>query len=1136
MKLKNLKLVLSGLVVSSGLVFYPLLTNKQDNHFSLNKDVSGVENKIPSNVTSVDLTYRVDPSGNAWINGFRSQPGDQYLWVPARDNENHPVVGIDDGVFASGKISLNGIGFAANPNFRQISSNAFNGNKLTQKTPITGLENTGLQTIGYSAFRNSSFTSIGLPSSVTSIDPNAFSYINDYPLVINANWSLDQVKGLDIFTNNVFDDVNLTINAKNPTYNQHDALFNAYYAKFNHKAAASLTVNVEDDKPFDITDNGYIFHREGTTLPNNLVIPLQVDGKDVVGIRWLGFQRETNINSVSFAKGSKVNTINFGAFSECINLTNVTLPDTLNNIGSTAFSNTKLQNIIIPRKTIVFGENCFLNTGLQTVVFNNSNPDTFTVQGNIFGQSRLQKVYIHQDLDHANYGQAERLKWDYLEKFDNFGTLGSSALSTWYDSNPQSPAGELNIYGLNQQYETTLGDGFKTWKDASSTRNISLQYTTSDNSINATGTLNSDNLSFSTTLRQNTSSSLNISRKTVTITPKLVLTDSSNNSTQTISLKPVNITLSPNDNIVSHEPVFNKDNRINVNRDNALWFGNDAYTTTTQINKAYFGDDWNNVNNIKNNLSTYFKFTNNSGDELPLTKNNDYWFNNQLGAISVDITEANETTYNVRFSIQKGRDNNIATLIDQNINCYLKPRTENTPIFSIKTYSANKFKPNITFSGNGSNVNLSLNNQTQRTTWNLDNQTFDSQIAKNDFDWYQQQGYSFRIDSSRFNNQFIGIGSDLRLNTDKTQFSVSVNLKTPNINAVNLNVSGLKVIAYKSGFANIEFNLPTFNVNASKNDNHSINKNTLNKSTEISNNRNGLWINGDTYDTRIVVNKAYFGQNWNSPNYIKNNFNEYINVSGNGQTYQFNHANNTNIYTNPKIGQMTVTGVDQDTNPNSYLIKLWFSVPDSVDYQLLNQTITFDLKNAPSSSGHLFTINTCDKNQFDPNYNNFRANNLNLTSGERTGAIVWNDSDQTEFKNLGNTNTCKWAISKGYTLSLTNFTNDYISIDSNPRFDVNSNTLQVSVTQTKAVPEQTSINVAGLKLKIMNGSTVIRQDITLPSLTVTLGASSTDITTTNLTYTGADQKSLRDKGDTASFDLTIPEVLKPQNDDQLIIN
>ncbi len=70
----------------------------------------------------------------------------------------------------------------------------------------------------------------------------------------------------------------------------------------------------------------------------------------------------------------------------------------------------------------------------------------------------------------------------------------------------------------------------------------------------------------------------------------------------------------------------------------------------------------------------------------------------------------------------------------------------------------------------------------------------------------------------------------------------------------------------------------------------------------------------------------------------------------------------------------------------------------------------------------------------------------------------------------------------------------------------------------------------------MNGSTVIRQDITLPSLTVTLGASSTDITTTNLTYTGADQKSLRDKGDTASFDLTIPEVLKPQNDDQLIIN
>ncbi len=1177
MKLKNLKLILSGLVVSSGLVFYPLLTNKQANHFSLNKDVSGVENKIPSNVTSVDLRYRLDSSGNAWISGFLPQRGDQYLWVPARDNENHPVVGIDDGVFASGKISLNGIGFAPNSNFKTIGNNAFVQNKLTQKTLITGLENTGLQSIGLRAFQGNNFTSIGLPHTVTLISPDAFSNITDYPLIINANWNLDEVNNLNLPISRIFQRVNLTINVKNP-YNQHDALLHAYKAKFGDQGEVSLTINVEADKPFGIDNDGYIFHREGTTLPNDLVIPLQVDGKDVVGIKNDGFKDLTNINSLSFAEGSKVREIREFAFDGCINLMNITLPEGLSRIGNDAFAFctslasvnipnsvtsinrrtfygcNSLANVNIPNSVTSIGDEafrycsslttinipssvttyesvCFASTGLRTIIFNNSNPGLFSVYDNVFISSPLQNVYIHQDLNHANYTSIESLKWGYLQKFDDLTALGSNALSTWYDSNPQSPTEELNIYDLNKQYQTTLGDGFKTWKEASNTRSISLQYTTSDNSINVTGTLNSDNLSFSTLLRKNTSSNPNITRKTVTITPKLVLTDSINNSMQTISLKPVNITLSPNDNIVSHEPVFNKDSRINVSRDNALWFGNDAYTTTTQINKAYFGDDWNNVNNIKNNLSTYFKFTNNSGTELPLTKNNDYWFNNQLGAISVDITEANETTYNVRFSIQKGRDNNIATLSDQTINCYLKPRTENTPIFSIKTYSANKFKPNLAFSGNGSNVNLSLNNQFQKTTWNLGSQTFDSQIAKNDFDWCQRQGYSFKIDSSSFNNQFIGIEDDLTLNDDKTQFSVSVNLKTPNINAVNLNVSGLKVIAYKSGVANVEFNLPTFNVNSNANNNYSSTQDFTENKT-IDNNRQALWINGDETIVRARINKAYFGSNYNNFAYIKNNFDQFVNVSNGSTTYSFNHVTGTDIYTNNRIGQMEVASVDPIEGSNDYQVTLNFSIPDSIDYQLLNQNINFYLNNAPTAEA-LFTLTTLDKNAYDPDYNNFSANPLNLTTGERDGTLIWNDQDQTRITNLGNTNTCKWAISKGYTLSVEGFTNEYISLDSNANFNVTANTLHVNVHQTKPVIEQTSVNVTGLRLVIKNGDAVIKI-INLPDTTVTLGAASTDITTTNLTYTSVDQKSLRDKGDTASFDLTIPEVLKPENDAQLI--
>ncbi|WEK83224.1 MAG: leucine-rich repeat domain-containing protein [Mycoplasma sp.] len=935
-------------------------------------------------------------------------------------------------------------------------------------------------TIGNAAFQQTGLESVTIPDSVTEIGSGAFYWCGSLSS-INIPSQTTKI-GNDAFFAVPF--TNITLDSNNQTFEWRGT-----------------------------ENNGYIVRKDAEdkyACPTRLAVGrIDLTGATIIHNEAFSFCRGITM----FYGMENITEIQYEAFRFC----------------------TGLNSFTIPKKTKTLGEGCLqqLST-IGKIIFENDDINSINfAPRHVFWRTSPRKIQINAGINYLDNEQQTLLFNTFINKLNSIGFETTiDQYTTWYDNSTTSPSGYFYVFNLNTQATTTIGSGFKAWRDEKSdTRTVALEYTTSDNNINVTGTID-DNLSIiNTTITGNVP---NIYGKHVTFTPRLHLRDSSNNFDKTVGLESGIIRLKANINITTNDPVFHEDNRINVSRDNGLWFGNDFYITNTQINKAYFGEHWNDKEYIKNNLSTYFKFTNNSGTELSLIKNNNYWFNNQLGVILININTKNFTTYTVTFAIAKGNGNDIATLIDQNINCYLKPWAKNKPIFSIQTYSANKFKPNRTFSDNGSNVNLSLNNQTQRTTWNLDNQTIDSQIAKNDFDWYQRQGYSFRLDASSFNNQFIGIGDDLTLNDDKTQFSVSVNLRTPNINAVNVNVSGLKVIAYKSGVANVEFNLPTFNVNASNNDNHSINKNHLNKSTEISNTRDGLWINGDTYDTRVVVNKAYFGQNWNNPNYIKNNFNQYINVSGNGETYQFNHADNTNVYTNPKIGQMNVTGVDQDTDPNSYLIKLWFSVPDSVDYQLLDQTITFDLKNAPSGSDHLFTINTCDKNQFDPNYNNFRANNINLTSGQRSGTIVWNDSDQTQFKNLGNTNTCKWAISKGYTLSVEGFSDQYIMLDSNATFDVNSNTLQVGVTQAKFVTQETSVNVSGLKLNIMNGSTVVRQDITLPNLTITLGAASTDITTTNLTYTSVDQKSLRDKGDTASFDLTIPEVLKPENDAQLI--
>lgn len=93
------------------------------------------------------------------------------------------------------------------------------------------------------------------------------------------------------------------------------------------------------------------------------------------GTRWIGnsaFSKCVNLTSIILPE--TISRINNGAFSECTNLMEVTIPSTVTSIDGSAFSKcTKLQSIKIPNSVTFIGSGAFLRcTGLSTLEIPNS--------------------------------------------------------------------------------------------------------------------------------------------------------------------------------------------------------------------------------------------------------------------------------------------------------------------------------------------------------------------------------------------------------------------------------------------------------------------------------------------------------------------------------------------------------------------------------------------------------------------------------------------------------------------------------------------------------------------------------------------------------------------------------------------
>ncbi len=140
------------------------------------------------------------------------------------------------------------------------------------------------------------------------------------------------------------------------------ALILATMLAVSSSAAMAVTVSAEEDTAvaysssdteswseydYQILDDGTIEIIYYYGCDEVIIIPSEIDGRKVTGIKGFNLSNKENIKSITIPDG--VTSIGDSAFSDCRSLTDITIPDSVTSIGCEAFYNcSSLTNITIP--------------------------------------------------------------------------------------------------------------------------------------------------------------------------------------------------------------------------------------------------------------------------------------------------------------------------------------------------------------------------------------------------------------------------------------------------------------------------------------------------------------------------------------------------------------------------------------------------------------------------------------------------------------------------------------------------------------------------------------------------------------------------------------------------------------------
>jgi hypothetical protein len=128
-----------------------------------------------------------------------------------------------------------------------------------------------------------------------------------------------------------------------------------------------------DDFKIDLTKEGdgiiITGYYPGTAA--KVVIPAEIEG---IPVRVIGSHAFQNLNITEVVIPNSVTTIGEGAFNECDSLTSITIPNSVTTIGEGAFRGyTSLASITIPNSVTTIGEGAFSGCGsLASITIPNS--------------------------------------------------------------------------------------------------------------------------------------------------------------------------------------------------------------------------------------------------------------------------------------------------------------------------------------------------------------------------------------------------------------------------------------------------------------------------------------------------------------------------------------------------------------------------------------------------------------------------------------------------------------------------------------------------------------------------------------------------------------------------------------------
>ena len=209
----------------------------------------------------------------------------------------------------------------------------------------------GVQTIGGIAFYENPLQKLTLPSTVTSIGGNAFRYNNNLQLII-CNAVTPPTLGENAFNIEITPSIKVPL-ASIAAYKQANG-----WKNFSNYYGGEV---VADGITYRIDENGAtITAVEATLTEANILSSVEFEGNQytVIKINDNVFADNTNLTAVTLPEG--LVEIGTYAFRECKNLESVAFPESLTTLGDYAFYTcTSLKTVKIPSNVTTIPESCF---------------------------------------------------------------------------------------------------------------------------------------------------------------------------------------------------------------------------------------------------------------------------------------------------------------------------------------------------------------------------------------------------------------------------------------------------------------------------------------------------------------------------------------------------------------------------------------------------------------------------------------------------------------------------------------------------------------------------------------------------------------------------------------------------------